>query len=81
MLSQFDPTMMKCVSARPGESASQWYERAIVENSMAAATEESFAEAGNPTARRVAAKRSVEAAADLARALTALETERRRTDR
>ena len=69
---------MISMSFRPGESTVQWYERAIVEDSMAAAQVESFAEAGNVTAKRVAAKRAEQAGADLGRALQALEAERRK---
>ena len=61
------------------ESATQWTERAIVANSVAAAHEESLAEVGNPTAKRVARRRSDEASADLERALDALHAERKDT--
>lgn len=60
---------------RPGESAGEWLERAIVANSVAAAQEESVAEKGNPTAKRVAAKRADEASADLNQALRAVQAE------
>ena len=59
------------------ESAAQWYERAIVADSMAAAQEEALAAAGNPTAIRVACKRAEEAAAELQQALEALQADRR----
>ena len=60
------------------ESATQWSERAIVTNSVAAAHEESLADAGSPTAKRVARKRADEASADLEQALGALHAERTR---
>ena len=60
-----------------GESVQQWYERAIVANSTAAAQEELLADAGNETAIRVARKRAEAAAEDLRQALHALKTERR----
>jgi hypothetical protein len=63
-----------------GESTERWSERAIVANSVAAAHEESLADAGNPTARRVASKRADEASTDLEQALDALRAERRVTD-
>ena len=47
------------------ESAAQWYERAIVANSIAATQEEALATAGNPTAIRVARLRAEQAAVDL----------------
>ncbi len=59
-----------------GETAQVWYERAIVAKSVAAAQEESLADAGNPTAKRVARKRADETATDLQQALAALQTER-----
>lgn len=65
------------MSSSRGESVQQWYERAIVANSTAAAQEELFADDGNETAIRVARKRAEEAAEDLAQALQALKTERR----
>lgn len=61
------------------ESATQWTERAIVANSVAAAHEESLADAGNPTAKRVARKRAHEASVDLGQALDALHAERQHT--
>lgn len=69
---------MHIMSSGRGETVQQWYERAIVANSMAAAQEESLAEAGNPIAKRVARKRVEEAAGDLQQALDALKTEKRR---
>lgn len=63
-----------------GESVGDWYERAIVANSVAAAQEEALADAGNLTARRVARKRADEAAADLKQALDALQAARRAAD-
>ncbi len=53
-------------------------ERAIVANSVAAAQEESLADQGNPTAKRVAAKRADEASADLDQALSAVRAEQKR---
>lgn len=58
------------------ESVQDWYERAIVVNSLAAAQEEELADAGNSTARRVARKRADEAAADLKQALAAVQAGR-----
>lgn len=65
------------VGRQTNESAAQWYERAIVGNSLAAAEADSLAGVGNPTALRVAQKRADEASADLARALDAFLAERR----
>jgi hypothetical protein len=65
------------MTSRRLESASEWAERAIVANSLAAAQEEALADAGNPTAKRVAGKRAEEASAELEQAL-ALHAERRR---
>lgn len=59
------------------EKPAQWYERAIVADSMAAAQEEALAAVGNPTAIRVARKRAEEAAAELQQALAALQADRR----
>jgi hypothetical protein len=70
--------MIRVMSSGRGEAVQQWYERAIVAHSMAAAQEEAIAEAGNPIAKRVARKRAEEAAGDLQQALQALKTERRR---
>ena len=66
------------MSPRPAETAQQWYERAIVADSLAAADQELLADAGNDIAKRVARKRAEEASADLAQALNALQAERRR---
>lgn len=66
------------MSSERSESAEEWCERAIVANSVAAAQEESLADAGNTTAKRVARKRAEEASADLGKALDALQAERRR---
>ena len=65
------------MNADDGGSVEEWAERAIVENSLAAAQEESLSEVGNPTAKRVARRRAEEASADLARALDALREKRR----
>jgi hypothetical protein len=65
------------VNPERNESAEQWSERAIVANSVAAAQEESLANVGNPTAKRVARKRADEASDDLQHALDALHAERR----
>lgn len=59
------------------ETTAEWYERAIVADSMAAAQEEALAGAGNPTAVRVAHKRAEEAADELHQALVALQGDRR----
>lgn len=59
------------------ETTAEWYERAIVADSMAANQEEALASAGNPTAIRVARKRADEAATELQQALTALQQDRR----
>jgi len=69
--------MIGVMSSGRGETAQQWYERAIVAASIAAAQEELLAEAGNPIAKRVARKRVEEAAGDLQQALIALKSERR----
>lgn len=66
------------MSSERSEAAEEWFERAIVANSVAAAQEELLADAGNPTAKRVARKRAEDASADLGKALEALQTERRR---
>lgn len=70
--------IIEVVSPERGESAEEWSERAIVANSVAAAREESLADVGNPTAKRVARKRAEEASADLGKALEALQAERQR---
>jgi hypothetical protein len=61
------------------ESASEWAERALVADALAAAQEEALAEAGNPTAKRVARLRAEEASADLKQALDALQAQRQRS--
>ena len=66
------------MSSNGYESARERSERAIVANSIAADHEEALAEAGNPTAKRVARKRADEAAAELQQALEALTAARRR---
>jgi len=66
------------MSSSRGESAGEWLERAIVANSVAAAQEESLADQGHPTAKRVAAKRADEASADLDQALSAVRAEQKR---
>jgi hypothetical protein len=67
------------MSRRPGESAAQWYERAIVANSVASGQLEDFADgpAVNPAAQQAFEQRAKEAAADLASALEAFRAERR----
>lgn len=69
------------MSRRPGESAAQWYERAIVANSVASGQLEDFADGpgANPAAQRAFDQRAKEAAADLAAALEAFRAERRNT--
>lgn len=69
------------MSSERHESAKERSERAIVANSVAAAQEEALADAGNPTAKRVARKRADEASTELGHALDALQAERRREDR
>lgn len=69
--------MIRGMSSGRGETALQWYERAIVAHSVAAAQDELLADAGNPIAKRVARKRVEEAADDLHQALNALKAERR----
>lgn len=61
------------------ESEEDWYERAIVAHSMAAAHEEELAEAGSLNARRIACNRAEDKAADLAQALAAVHAARRAT--
>ena len=70
---------MCLMSRRPGESAAQWYERAIVANSVASGQLEDFAggPGANPAAQRAFEQRAKEAAADLEAALEAFMTERR----
>lgn len=72
--------IIEVMSSERNESAEEWFERAIVANSVAAAQEELLADTGNPTAKRVARKRAEEAAADLGKALDALQAQRRRVD-
>ena len=69
------------MSRRPGESAAQWYERAIVANSVASGQLEDFTDGPgtNPAARRAFEQRAADAAADLESALEAFMTERRAT--
>lgn len=66
------------MSRRPGESAAQWYERAIVANSVASGQLEDFTDGpgANPAAQRAFEQRAEEAAADLASALEAFRAER-----
>ena len=59
------------------ETAAEWYERAIVANSLAAAQEEALTDVRNPAAVRTARKRADEAAVELQRALEALQAHRR----
>ncbi len=70
---------MWLMSRRPGESAAQWYERAIVANSVASGQLEDFTDGPgtNPAARRAFEQRAEDAAADLALALEAFKAERR----
>ena len=66
------------MSRRPNEPAAQWYERAIVTNSVAATQHEtvSGSSAANPAARNAIAQRASEAAADLRLAAEAFRAER-----
>lgn len=66
------------MSRRPGESAADWFERAIVNHSVAESQSEAYpwATNANPAAHEAIAKRIVEAAADLARASAAFRAER-----
>ena len=59
------------------ESVAQWYERSIVEHSLAAAQEEALTDAANETAVRVMQKRTDQAAAEMQQALAALQAQRR----
>ena len=70
------------MSRRPGEPVAQWYERAIVANSVAHGQLEDFADGpgANPAAQRAFEQRAKEAAADLALALEAFKAERHRPD-
>ncbi len=67
------------MSRRPGESAAQWYERAIVANSVASGQLEDFTDGPgiNPAAHRAFEQRAKDAAADLVLALEAFKAERR----
>ena len=67
------------MSRRPGESAAQWYERAIVANSVASGQLEDFSDGpgANPAAHRAFEQRAKDAAEDLAAALEAYMTERK----
>lgn len=69
------------MSRRPGESAAQWYERAIVSNSVASGQLEDFTDGpgANPAAQKAIEQRAEDAAADLALALDAFKAERRDT--
>ena len=71
------PTSMISLMRFEYETAAEWYERAIVADSLAAAQEEALATAGNATAVRVARKRAEAAAAELQHALAALQADRR----
>ncbi len=67
------------MSRRPDESAAQWYERAIVASSIAAAAVEELDDGPgvNPAARRAMTGRASAAAAELDQALEAFLGERR----
>jgi len=66
------------MARRPSEPAAQWYERAIVTNSVAAAQQETLSEGffANPAAREAIDQRAREAAADLELAAAAFRAER-----
>jgi len=66
------------MSRRPNESAAQWYERAIVTNSVAATQHETVSEGStaSPAARNAIAQRASEAAADVKLAAAAFCAER-----
>jgi len=66
------------MTRRPNEPAAQWYERAIVTNSVAAAQQETLSEGSNPNpaAREAIDQRAREAAADLELAAAAFRAER-----
>lgn len=70
---------MRPMSRRPGESAAQWYERAIVANSVASGQLEDFTDGpgANPAAQRAFEQRAKDAAEDLVSALEAFQQERR----
>ncbi len=69
---------MLIMSRRPGESAAQWYERAIVANSVASGQLEDFLDGprANPVAQRAFEQRAKDASEDLASALEAFMAER-----
>ncbi len=66
------------MARRPNESVAQWYERAIVTNSVAAVQQETLSEGffANPAAREAIDQRAREAAADLELAAAAFRAER-----
>jgi len=66
------------MTRRPNEPAAQWFERAIVTNSVAAAQQETLPEGSNanPAAREAIDQRAREAAADLELAAAAFRAER-----
>ena len=66
------------MSRRPGDSAAEWFERALVNHSVEESQRESFPwdTNANPAAHDAIAGRVVEAAADLARAAAAFRAER-----
>ncbi len=66
------------MTRRPNESAAQWFERAIVTNSVAAEQQETLSEGSdaNPAAREAIDQRAREAAADLELAAAAFRAER-----
>ncbi len=70
------------MSRRPNESAAQWYERAIVTNSVAATQHETVSEGStaSPAARNAIAQRASEAAADVKLAAAAFRAEREAAD-
>ena len=66
------------MARRPNESVAQWFERAIVTNSVAAVQQETLSEGffANPAAREAIDQRAREAAADLELAAAAFHAER-----
>jgi len=65
------------MTRRPNEPAAQWYERAIVTNSVAAAQQETLSEGSNANpAREAIEQRAREAATDLELAAAAFRAER-----
>ena len=70
--------MISDVSRRPGESAGQWFERAIATHSVAATAHETFVSKpdGNPAASSAIAQRLDDATADLQLAEAAYRAER-----